>query len=75
MHFGDKNQVEIKLCKIHSIELFKMGQYRFIKKYEQIGHSFVEVDNDYRVLHFIRQKLKEYEEHNQKLAFYRYQSF
>lgn len=36
IHFTDAVSKDVHLCYAHDLELFKMGQVRFIKKYESI---------------------------------------
>ena len=35
--FDQKRAAQFKLCHIHSIELFKVGESSFLKTYEELG--------------------------------------
>ena len=57
--------VSVKLCRVHDNELFQLGQFKFLKKYEGIGAEFLEVDEDFRILKQLYKLLDEYEQKQQ----------
>jgi hypothetical protein len=55
------HHVVVKLCRKHDIELFKLGQFKFIAQYKNLGTDFIEVDQDYQILAQLYRLLDEYE--------------
>lgn len=68
-HLG--KPIELNMCRGHEQELFLLGQYRFLDKYEKRRTDLMEVDKDYGLVVTLMNLLKEYKEKQKNLEFKR----
>ena len=52
-HLGG-SEYRIPLCRNHSVELFREGQYRFVRKYKDISKDFMGTDQDEEFLNYAK---------------------
>ena len=63
--------VHLNLCRLHERELFILGQFRFLDKYEKKRIKLLEVDQDYGVIVALMTMLREYKSKQKELSFRR----
>lgn len=63
--------VHLNLCRSHEYELFLLGQFRFLDKYEKKRTKLLEIDQDYGVVVTLMNMLKDYKIKQKELSFRR----
>lgn len=64
-HLG--KPIQINLCRSHERELFLLGQFNFLDKYESKRTKLLEVDQDYSVIVTLMDMLKVFKEKQKEL--------
>jgi hypothetical protein len=59
---------QVNLCKTHARELFLLGQFRFLDRYEGKRTQLLEVDQDYSIVVSLMEMLYLYRESQKALA-------